>query len=309
MAASFTPSKGPSAASSSGGHSQEPSIKPDRSWALLGQCVWALIDVHSAANSAVSSAEESWKNIQRKFSISNGSIAIRALESAAEQHVSFSQFKAAMRTIDPMNADIYNDELSVSGAFPSSVGAIKGFTQRVAQSMSKHGLWVRDRFALCILTLSRWVELVLLGMLSIVLFVCVCNCESIITSITLSDADAILSSPLLATHVNMDTQGMIYQDKRLTHDDSSCVGDIVSHLEEAMYIDSLLAKAGAADEGKHDCHIRGEEKEASLSAAYQKDAIAVLLNASYASLPPTLPAVVCAIGYVVRLAHVNASVC
>lgn len=262
MAASFAPSS----SIESSTHPQEPKIKPDRSWAILGQCVWLLLD--GGCNSgSVCSAEQSWNNIRKKFSQSSGVVAVKAMEAMSEEYVTFDQFLAVLRLIDPMNIDKYRDS-TISP--PSSINAIRAFSARVIASVSKHGLWVRDRFGLCLSTLTKWMELVL------------------------SDADAVISSEQLFPVFNRDNSPMCFQDESVAIPGKLSCSDIISHVEEAMYLDSLLSRANVSH---FDSAVSGSENA---SAAHHRSAIACLLNASYSPLPMTLPAVICAIGYVIR---------
>jgi hypothetical protein len=146
------------------------------------------------------------------------------------------------------------------------------------------------------------------------------------------DADAVLSSTALSPHFNRDHTPMCFRDPALTHahththshshtthtdtdrggtdkDNSSSstaaaaatASDVVSYLEEALYIDSLLARAALASPALEAAsEAAPAPAPASASAAYQRGGLCCLLNASYAPLPPALPAVVCAVGYVIR---------
>lgn len=138
---------------------EQPRIKPDRSWALLGQCIWILLDPDNT-RVAISSAEVSWNNIRKKFSVSGGSAAVSAMEKASESYISYSLFTSVLRIINPNDADKYRDSNDCPS---SSAEAIRVFTARVVGSVSKHGLWVRDRFGLCLSTLGLWMEMVLIG--------------------------------------------------------------------------------------------------------------------------------------------------
>ena len=70
------------------------------------------------------------------------------------------------------------------------------------------------------------------------------------------------------------------------------VVSLIEDLEEVIYIDSLLSQP--VEDSTDDFKPIFEADE------YHRTAIATLLNASYVSLPPALPAVVCAVGYIIR---------
>lgn len=116
------------------------------------------------------------------------------------------------------------------------------------------------------------------------------------------DVDAVISSPNLNDNFNRDGSPMIFRDSAVNESVGLPAPDVITYLEEALYIDSLLVRANKTDNSsKVPGHIPNvSEVKADLGSVYQRDALATLLNASYAPLPHTLPAVICAIGYIMR---------
>lgn len=125
------------------------------------------------------------------------------------------------------------------------------------------------------------------------------RCESIemnllfVLNLLHADADAIVSSQSLCRHFNKDEFSMQYQDSNLANKEYVSASQIVTFVEEALYVESLLCRAHASECGPDPA---GEGP----LAAHHRDALATLLNASFHPTPLTLPAVVCAVGYVLR---------
>ena len=107
--------------------------------------------------------ETSWTQIRRSFSIAGGIKAVTTLELLSEKYTSFNRFCVVMSLIDPLNMSRYQGGVDATTGYQSATAAIKSFTNRIKISLSKHSLWVRDRFGLCISSLSAWLEVVLLG--------------------------------------------------------------------------------------------------------------------------------------------------
>ena len=74
--------------------------------------------------------------------------------------------------------------------------------------------------------------------------------------------------------------------------------EVVACMEEAIYVDSLLARAATV--GGEGDNFPSPSLPPSAAAGYLRGSLASLLNAAYAPLPPTLPAVICAVGSVLR---------
>ena len=143
-------------------------MKPDRSWALLGQCVCILLGTSTTTTTndttptAIPTAEVSWRYLHTLCAKqSNGGTALaRAMEGAASVYVSHTQFTQVLHIIDPVN---YPPSSSSSPPSPSVAPTVLAFTHRVSQSLSRHGRWGRDRFSLGLATLTQWMQLVLTG--------------------------------------------------------------------------------------------------------------------------------------------------
>ncbi len=126
------------------------SLKADRSWGLLGQCLCILLE-STILDAGSITPDLAWKKLGSIIDKQHGCVFVSSLKNVSKSHISDSQYAAVLKIIDPMH----------SAKLVSDI--VLGFISRVKVATAKMGLWARQRFGFSIEVICRWIQLVLLG--------------------------------------------------------------------------------------------------------------------------------------------------